>query len=43
MVLEPGWMSLGRSVSKVVLYADLNDDGGEGSCRAGKRRRESAG
>lgn len=45
VVLEPGWTSLGSSVSNVVLYADLNDDEGEGSwsSRAGKRRRVSAG
>lgn len=31
---------VGRRVSRVVLYADLRDDGGEERVRAGRRRRE---
>lgn len=36
-----GWISLNSRVSKVVLYADFNDAGLEGNCRAGRRRRDT--
>lgn len=35
------FMSFGRRVSKVVLYADLRDAGLDGGWRAGKRRSSS--
>lgn len=41
VVWMSGWISLGRRASKVVLYEDFNDAGVEGSCRAGRRRRDT--